>query len=384
MSLIVKDQSASTSLVGGKAHNLLRLAAQSLAVPPFLVLSTAAFETAVQSCSEAAQLLARLREDPPALHILARMRELVLRLAVPPEVVEAVAAFIAGHDAAASFAVRSSGISEDGASAAFAGQYSTLINCVGPDQVQQGIRECWASQFVDAVWLYAAKLGVPDKVGMGVVVQLQIDSAVAGVAFSVDPTKANRTDIVVVEASFGQGEAVVGGAVAPDRFEVSRADSAVVGREISTKHTKFVLKQEGGLQQVPVDESLRNVACLTDEQLLQVSKLAISVEASRDNRPVDIEFAFDGAQKLYLLQARDVTVTADSKKIIAWTPPTGCASCVADPVHLPKPCTTLSLAPIIAGMSRGFEESARKVGSLLWVRSLLVGRLPQIIMQIWA
>ena len=56
---------------------------------------------------------------------------------------------------------------------------------------------------------------------MGVVVQTLVDAAVAGVVFTMNPVNGSYGELVV-EAVWGQGEALVGGHVSPDRYLVRR------------------------------------------------------------------------------------------------------------------------------------------------------------------
>jgi pyruvate,water dikinase len=56
---------------------------------------------------------------------------------------------------------------------------------------------------------------------------------------------------------------------------------------------------------VEVPRFLRIQTCLTDEQVVEMAKLALTLESTME-RPVDIECAYaDG--ELYLLQCRPIT-----------------------------------------------------------------------------
>src|SRR5688500_13514740 len=104
-------------LVGGKATNLSRLAAH-FCVPPGFCVTTGAYETALSPGEEPGPppVPARLAEE-----IASAYAELGKRCGVdnPP------------------VAVRSSGVGEDGSSAAFAGLHETFLNVSGPEQVVQ-------------------------------------------------------------------------------------------------------------------------------------------------------------------------------------------------------------------------------------------------------
>ena len=54
---------------------------------------------------------------------------------------------------------------------------------------------------------------------MAVVAQLMVPSDVSGIMFTANPATGNR-DEIIINASFGLGEAVVSGQVTPDTFIV--------------------------------------------------------------------------------------------------------------------------------------------------------------------
>ena len=62
---------------------------------------------------------------------------------------------------------------------------------------------------------------------IAVVVQLQILSTRSGVMFTIDPSS-GREDRLVIEGSFGLGEAVVSGSVSPDRYIVGKDPFAIL------------------------------------------------------------------------------------------------------------------------------------------------------------
>ena len=61
---------------------------------------------------------------------------------------------------------------------------------------------------------------------------------------------------------------------------------------------------------VPVPETLRGAATLSDEQIRQVARTGLAVETAYGH-PQDIEFCFDATGKLWLLQTRPVTTASE-------------------------------------------------------------------------
>lgn len=197
---------------------------------------------------------------------------------------------------------------------------------------------------------------------MGVLVQLQIDSVVAGVCFSVDPTcDASAPSELLVEAALGQGEGVVSGRVAPDRWKVTRDQQlSVASFEPGRKPVRLMLDpNKRGLREEAVPEEQQTAPSLTPQQVAEVAKVTLQIEHFLGGA-VDVEFAFDARGKLWILQGRRVTRRASGP---VWTPPG--KVCAFDPVHFPRPITRISQEPIHKGLSEGMRWSMVHVGALL-------------------
>src|SRR5690606_1940542 len=119
-------------------------------------------------------------------------------------------------------AVRSSAVGEDAADHSFAGQYETWLGVSGIDDINLHVRRAWASLFSARAIGYRVRSGLGhDAMPMAVGVLELIRARASGVAFSVHPLTGRR-DRVVVEGSWGYGEAVVGGLVVPDHAELDK------------------------------------------------------------------------------------------------------------------------------------------------------------------
>jgi len=123
------------------------------------------------------------------------------------------------------------------------------------------------------------------------------------VVFSANPVTGNR-DEVMINASWGLGESIVGGTVTPDTFVVRKSDLAVINRTIADKGCMTV-SVPGGTREVDVPRFLRQQAALADEQAVEMAQLALSLETTM-GYPVDIECAYASGE-LYLLQCRPIT-----------------------------------------------------------------------------
>ena len=178
----------------------------------------------------------------------------------------------------------------------------------GAEAVCAAVRDCWASLFSPEAVSYRARLAHPDEPAMGVTVQQMVDAEVSGVLFTCNPVSGDPST-VAVNASWGLGLAVVGGEVTPDEYRLSKVTREVLHRAITSKHVEYVPAPDGaGTVQVDVPEQRRDVACLTDEQLLALVDLGRRVERHFGGHQ-DVEWAIarDGAD-IFVLQSRPVTV----------------------------------------------------------------------------
>jgi len=262
------------ALVGGKAANLSRLARMYHRVPD-------GFSLPVTVMDEAHPL--DLRDE-----ITAAISDLMA--------CHSLSDFIA--------AVRSSAVDEDGATASFAGQHETYLNIVGADAIIQAVTRCWESARSERALEYRRQQGLSmERPQLAVLVQQLVASDVSAVVFSANPVTGSR-DEIVINASWGLGESIVGGTVTPDTFIVRKLDLAVVQRVIAEKQ-RMTVSSPGGTREVDVPLFLRGQSSLAAEQVMEMVRLALTLETTMGH-PVDIECAYAGGE-LYLLQCRPIT-----------------------------------------------------------------------------
>jgi pyruvate,water dikinase len=125
--------------------------------------------------------------------------------------------------------------------------------------------------------------------------------------FTLDPVTGDRSK-VVVEGCWGLGEGVVSGDVTPDRFRIDKVTFEVIERAIGAKEQEHVFDADaGGVVLRDVPDERRAQACLSDDDLVELAKLAKSIEKHK-GAPQDIEWAVDSDGRLHLLQVRPETV----------------------------------------------------------------------------
>ncbi|MFI6815215.1 PEP/pyruvate-binding domain-containing protein [Nonomuraea sp. NPDC050328] len=281
--------------VGGKAANLGELARAGLPVPPGGCLTTEAYRQ-VAAAAGLTDLLAS-PAAPTGQELAGQARELLLAAPVPDEVRAAVAGLYHGGPVA----VRSSATAEDLPHASFAGQQDTYLNVVGEREVMTAVRHCWASLWTDRAVAYREANGIEHAaVRLAVVVQDMVDAEVAGVMFTANPVTGRRRELVI-DASPGLGEAVVSGAVNPDRFVVFGGE--ILDRHAGDKRLAVRSLPGGGTERV---ETSSAELCLSDRQVLDLAELGLRVE-DHYGSPQDTEWAIDADGRLWLTQARPIT-----------------------------------------------------------------------------
>ena len=209
-------------------------------------------------------------------------------------------------------AVRSSAIGEDSGTASFAGIFDTYLGVSGQDRVLAAIRRCWASLFSTRAVTYRLRAGTSHRdMPMAVGVIELIHARASGVAFSVHPVT-GKTDRIVIETSWGWGEAVVQGLVTPDHIEVGKADGRILSHQVAAKKVVSAFDYAAG-QVVEIDMPARLVdrQVLDDEQVAAVVDAVLAVERHY-GYPVDVEWVLDRHRRpgdpVCVVQARPVTV----------------------------------------------------------------------------
>lgn len=232
-------------------------------------------------------------------------------------------------------AVRSSATAEDLPDASFAGQQETYLNVRGPASLINSVRNCFASLFTDRAISYRQSFGYDHfSIGLSVCVQKMVrsDLAASGVAFSLD-TESGFRDVVVINASYGLGEMIVQGSVSPDEYIVFKPTlkegfASVIERKLGNKDRMMVYgdNPDERVQVIPVERSLQQRYCLSNERILQLAEWVVRIEEYYSNLkkrwcPMDVEWAVDGLSKeLFIVQARPETIHSqkDHSKITGY------------------------------------------------------------------
>ncbi len=288
------EQAMDEKNVGGKAWNLSRMLSLGVPVPPGIVLPDLAFQTFL----DANRLRGPIADifdsfDPSEIESLKRaagsIRSLLQGAVIPKEALEAVAVCRPQLDAGQLLIVRSSAVGEDSRNASFAGQLDSFRNVRSRRELETAIVGCWASCWSERALYYQRSRGVRiDR--MGVVIQEQVQSKVAGVLFTVSPEPSGQAEMLG-EFCLGHGDDLVAGRINPGRFSISRESA----------NWRLLASPEQ-----PDSESTPD-APLDEQNIHVLRRIGLLLETELQGAQ-DIEWTIDQNDLLQIVQTRPVTV----------------------------------------------------------------------------
>lgn len=315
-------------LVGGKGANLGELTQNGVNVPPGFCVTATAYSDFIKERDIDKKINSIINniecENTTELQIKSQqIRSLIEKTdmleSVEKEIREAYAQFSSqvGLESPR-VAVRSSATAEDLPEASFAGQQDTYLEISGINEVIKHVKKCWASLWTARAIYYRENQGFSHfDVSLSTVVQKMVDSEKSGVLFTANPVTNNRNEIMI-NASWGLGEAVVSGIVTPDEYLVDKPTLRITEKQIATKNVIVVKhKEKVGTVEVAVKDYLGyehvTAQCLLDDEIKYLCKNSLTIEEIY-NAPQDIEWALDADTKeLYILQARPITTLKEEE-----------------------------------------------------------------------
>lgn len=183
-------------------------------------------------------------------------------------------------DSRKKYAIRSSANLEDGSDLSFAGQFKSVLDIQGVEEILKAVRFVWDTTQSPSIQAYLGqKASSSQDLKMAVVIQEMVPAEVSGVSFSKNPV--TGLDEVLVEAIRGSGEALVQDGVTPQRW--------------INKWGTWTDTPDDALDGQGIDLGL------IDDVVRQTKAIARTC-----GRPVDLEWVYDGHQVKWL-QMREIT-----------------------------------------------------------------------------
>ena len=329
------DPAAAVAVAGSKMGRLTELYRAGVLVPDGFAVTVDAYG---RHCAESGldgridEVVGALGDDPADTAVeaaSARIRELFcatpISAGLTADITEAYEELcLRCTDVNVPTAVRSSATGEDAADASFAGIFDTYLGVSGAPRVLDAVRQCWGSLFTGRALAYRLRKGIshhdmPIAVG---VIEL-IHARASGVAFSVHPVT-GKADRIVIETSWGWGEAIVQGLVDPDHIEVGKADGRLLKYDVAHKAIVSAFDfADGRIAEIAMPAKLADRKVLDDEQIAAVSAAVSSIE-EHYGYPVDVEWVISRHRRsgdpVCIVQARPVTVTAEAPAPATYDP----------------------------------------------------------------
>jgi pyruvate,water dikinase len=327
----LKEDDLPMEKVGGKALNLSKLSAVGYNIPMAFIVSVEAYDYFIKEEleSEIASILSSIDyNNENSIYIGSKLiKNLIKSKDLPKDLLNEIQDQIKNLPEGY-YAVRSSALAEDLEDASFAGQLDSFLY-VGKEDIIENLIECWASYWNDHAIKYRhdSSIGHLDTdleaAGIAVLVQKMVNADVSGVTFTADPVYG--TDDIVIESTYGLGEAIASGIVTPDTYVLDRHRNIKKQTIKTKKKGYFLLNGRNTLKDI--DEVDGKKSSLNNAILLELADIGMELE-KYFGVPQDIEWALefnetshDDKCTIYILQSRPVTtLTASSEKDdILWT-----------------------------------------------------------------
>ena len=357
---------------GGKGANLGELAAAGFPIPPGFVLTTEAYDDFVQAVGLQQPIIGLASKasagDPQSSQAASAA---IGQLFLAPEIPEVIrVALLSAYaeltsDGQLAVAVRSSATAEDLPTASFAGQQDTLLNVQGQDALLEAVKCCWASLWSARALSYRLQQGIdPAALSLAVVVQQLVPAGSAGVLFTTNPVDGER-DQIVINATWGLGEAMVGGQVTPDTVIVAKSHPQVLSRQTAIK-TIMTVRADTGTEAQPVPKAQQDQPAIDDATAVELARYGAQIEVHY-GLPMDVEWAIAG-DRIAILQARPITNLPPAPlRDVRWEPPRPGTIWMRRQVveHMPDPLSPLfDELYLQQGLDRSMEEMATFLGDL--------------------
>jgi pyruvate,water dikinase len=313
-------------IVGKKCANLGEMTRMGLAVPPGFALSLDVYRLFVKESGLASEMERYVQKfgdlKGQGITVFDEMSQTLRGMIAARDIPETLKTQIVGYYEELSrrlridnpaVSVRSAGTESR------PGMFETFLNVKGKEDLLGKVKKVWASAYTPRAIAFRANKGFPilgDE--LGVAIPKMVNARAAGIAFTVNPVDGDASK-VILEANWGLGEGVVSGAECVDGFIVNKKDFAILQKNVGTK-TRCVMNVGMGADWVDVPENMRCMPCLDDQEVVEVAKLAVTLEGKLGG-PQDVEWAIDQdlpfPGNIFHLQTRPAKVQA--KKSVSTT-----------------------------------------------------------------
>ena len=337
----LKEKGLNIEKIGGKALNLAKMSSAGFNVPPAVIVSVHAYDFFIKNELEdkISKILDSIdfNNEDSISHGCSSIRSMIKSEELPEnlflEINNKISNLPDGY-----YAVRSSAVAEDLVDTSFAGQLDSFLY-IKKEDILKNVVDCWASYWNDRAVKYRHDASIEHldtemaSAGIAVLVQQMVSADISGVTFTANPVNGSKN--IVIESTWGLGEAIASGIVTPDIFVLSR-DGDIIEKNIKTKKQGYFLRN-GENTLISIDEENGERSSLSEEILKKVLETGLALE-NFFGVAQDIEWAIEFGNKglsnegtlnkdekknpsIYILQSRPVTTLNDAslEDDILWT-----------------------------------------------------------------
>ena len=294
--------------IGGKGANLFRLGSH-FNVPCWVAVPVECFVHFLDITGLDKQIeeqIKNLSKDNTA-EIAREIQSMILSEKLPQDLIDELEKAVEEHFQSDFISVRSSSADEDSSTHSFAGIHESFLYVRGVESIGGHIMKVWASGYQNRALAYRLDNELSlHPVPMSVILQKMVDAESSGVVFTADPTTQNPHKLLI-SSLYGVGEGLVSAGLDADLIEYSKVSEEFI-KTVVKKETLYAFDKEKdeGIKEVPVPAEEQEKLSLTEKQLSQITETSLKIEQAY-GKPQDIEFCFDGDDKLFILQTRPIT-----------------------------------------------------------------------------
>lgn len=304
---IDKHKKKIDDMVGGKASKLCELKSIHINVPEGIIISFEAYQEYLKTNNIFNIIKSSLQKiDTGELEIpyaSKLIQDYFMQGDFPGDLRKELLDFTYKLDKHA-LAIRSSANTEDLTNASFAGQQDTYLNIRGMDNIVDCVKKCWASLWNERAIMYRQKMKfVNENIYLAVILQRMIYPEISGVTFTYNSIS-NDPREMVINATYGLGEAIASGIVIPDTIIYDKAARKITYQNVGSKTFKLVCNDQS-MGQEENDILQREKICLDSVYLKKIIKICTKIE-KYFKYPQDIEWAIEDG-KIYVLQSRPIS-----------------------------------------------------------------------------
>ena len=296
---------------GGKATNLSLLRRYGFNVPNGFAISGCYYRQMIDDNPDAKQLmneLDKVDDFEEILGIAANLQAAIESSDMPQVMVQEIRSIFSEiqvhtHEKQM-YAVRSSASIEDCGALSFAGQAETYLCVEKIDEILASVKNVWRSAISPQSSIYLKTQGVQiSRIRMGVVVQEMVDADISGVLFTANVID-HSMDQMLIESTWGLGEALVSGKVVPDTYILDRNTMTPISTTSGSKEITYI-HGEGCTVRTETPLSKREQLTLSPSDLRKIAELGLAIE-NKMRCPQDIEWSIK-EDEIIVLQSRPIT-----------------------------------------------------------------------------